>query len=115
LPCHHDMVTFVWWCAAGALTVISAALYRRQIAILIAANPAARLPWIGWPANMPRSARVLGFFAVVPSILAVDCVFDALGRRHLWDVLWGLPLLLIVLVVIAVPQAQHNRRVRSAA
>jgi hypothetical protein len=109
------MVTFAWWCAAGVLTVISAALYRREVAILSAANPAARLPWIGWPASTPRSAKVLGFFATVPSILAMDCVFEGLGRRHLYDFLWDLPLMLIVLVVIAVPQARHNRRVRSAA
>ena len=108
-------MTFVWWCAAGALTVISAVLYRREVAILSAANPAARLPWIGWPTNTPRSAKVLGFFALLPLIFAMNCVFDALGRRHLYDVLWGLPIMLIVLVVIAVPQAQHNRRVRRAA
>lgn len=107
-------MTFVWWSAAGALAVISAALYRREIAILSAANPMARLPWIGWPANTPRSAKVLGFFATLPMVLTVNCVFDALGRRHLYDVLWSLPFGLIVLVVIAVPQAQHNRRVRSA-
>ncbi|HEX6448802.1 MAG TPA: hypothetical protein VF060_05010 [Trebonia sp.] len=109
-------MTFVWWCAVGALTLISAALCRRQIAILSAANPAARLPWIGWPANTPRSAKVLGFFATLPSFLAVDCVFEALGRRHLYDFLWGvLPGLIVMVVVVAVPQAQHNRRVRSAA
>jgi hypothetical protein len=107
-------VTLTWWCAAGALTFISAALFRREMAILIAANPAARLPWIGWPANAPRSAKVLQFFALLPAILAVNCVFYALGRRHLYGVLWGgLPLMLIVLVVIAVPQAQHDRRIRS--
>lgn len=113
---HHDIVTFGWWCAAGALAVISAALFRRQVAILSAANPAARLPWVGWPPNKPRSARVLGFFAVLPSVLAADCCFNAVGRRHLYDALWGLVLWMIVLaVVVAVPQAKHNRRVRSAA
>jgi hypothetical protein len=106
-------VTFVWWCAAGVLTVISAALYRREMAILSAANPAARLPWIRRPANTPRSAKVLQFFAVLFLILVVDCVFNALGRRHLYDVLCGLPLVLIVLVMIAVLQAQHNRHVRN--
>ena len=105
-------MTFAWWCAAGALTVLSAALHRREIAILSAANPAARLPWIGRPASTPRSAKMLGFFGLLASGLAVVCVFDALGR-HPNDILWGLPLLLPVLVM-AVPQAQHNRRVRSA-
>ena len=108
------MVTLVWWCAAGALTVISAALYIRQVAILSAANPAARLPWIGRPANIPRSAKVLGGCAALTSVLAVNCVFHALGRRPLYDVLWGLPLVLIVLAVMAVPQARHNRHVRRA-
>jgi len=112
---HHDIVTFAWWCAAGALTVISAAMCRREIAILSAANPAARLPWIGRPANRPRSAKVLQFFALPPLIIAGDCVDFALGRRHLYDALWVLPLGLIVLVAMAVPQAEHNRRVRSAA
>jgi hypothetical protein len=69
----------------------------------------------GWPANTPRSAKVLGFFALLPSILAMDFVSYPLGRQHLYDVLWGLPVMLIVLAVIAVPQAQHDRRVRSAA
>jgi hypothetical protein len=109
------MVTFVWWwCAAGALTIVSVALYGGQIAILIAANPAARLPWIGRPANSPRSAKILGFFALLPAIIAMDSVSDALGRRHLYDFLWGVPLALVGPVVMAVAQAQHNRRVRSA-
>jgi hypothetical protein len=82
------------------------------MAILSAANPARRLPWIGWPASAPRSAKVLQFFAVLSLVFAVDCVADALGERHLYDVLWGLPLALIVIVVVAVAQAQHNRRVR---
>jgi hypothetical protein len=112
---HHDIVTLVWWCSAGVLTVISAALYGAEVAILSAANPAARLPWVGRPANTPRSAEVLGFFALLSSIFAMNCVFDALGRRHLYDILWGVPLGLVGLVVMAVAQARHNRRVRSAA
>ena len=110
---HHDIVTFVWWSAAGVLTVISAALYRRVMAILSAANPAARLPWIRRPANTPRSAKVLQFFAVLSLALVMDCVFNALGQRHLYDVLGGLPLDLIVLVMITVLQTQHNRHVRN--
>jgi hypothetical protein len=55
---------------------------------------------------------MLEFFALLASSLAVVCVFDALGR-HPHDILWGLPLVLTVLVM-AGPQAQHNRRVRSA-
>jgi hypothetical protein len=102
------------WCAAGALTVVSAALFRRQIAVLSAANPAARLPWIGWPAKIPGSARALGGFATLLAIFSVDCVFEALGRRHLYDILWGLPLALFALAMAVVRQAQHNRRVRRA-
>lgn len=104
-------MTFTLWCAAGALTIISAALYRRQMAILSAANPAVRLPWIGRPVNNPGSAKTLGVFALVPSIAAMQCVYHALGARHLYDILWSLPLLLSVLVAIAVPMAQHNRAV----
>jgi hypothetical protein len=106
-------VTSVWWCAAGALTVVSAALCRRQVTILSAANPTVRLRWIGRPANRPRSAKVLGFFAPLSGFLTVRCIFAALGRPHLYDVvLWSLSLGLIVVVVAAVPQARHNRRVR---
>ena len=84
---HHEVVIIVWWGAACGLTVISAALYRYEIAILSAANPATRLPWIGWPANTPRSARLLGFFAVLPLIIVADCVVEALGRRQPYDAL----------------------------
>ena len=107
-PGHHVIVTFVWWCVAGALPVISAALFRREMAILSAANPAARLPWIGWPPNTPRSAKVLQFFAVLALVLEVDCVFYALGQRHLYAVLWCLPFALSVLAVITVLQAKHK-------
>jgi hypothetical protein len=106
-------MTSAWWCAAGALTIISAALFRREIVMLIAANPAARLPWTKMPANTPRSVRRLGIFASQASGLAVVCVFQALGQ-HPDDILWGLPLLLTVLVTVA-PQVRHNRRVRGAA
>jgi hypothetical protein len=106
-------VTFAWWCAAAALAVIGAALYRRVVAILSAANPAARLPWIGRPANMPRSATVLGFIALLPTGVAWICVPEALGQRHLYDFSLGPPLVIIVVFVIAgIPQAQHNRRVQ---
>ena len=110
-----DVVTIVWWCAAGGLTVISAGLFRHQVAMLSAANPAARLPWIGWPANRPRHAKVLGVFAAMSSYAAFGCVArGALGARHLYDLLWGLPILLIVTIAAGVLQVQHNRRVRSA-
>lgn len=108
-------MSIVWWCAAGGLTVISAGLYGHMMAILSAANPATRLPWIRRPANRPRRAKVLAFWAGVPSYAALQCVLrGALGGRHLYDLLWTLPLLLIIAVAIAVPQVQHNRRVRSA-
>jgi hypothetical protein len=111
---HHDVVTSVWWYAAGALTVISAGLFRHHAATLSAANPAARLPWIGWPANRPRGAKVLAFFAVLSLILAGDCVtLEARLEQHLYDFLWCLPIALIVVVVAGAPQAQHNRRVRN--
>ena len=108
-------MTIVWWCVAGGLTVISAGLYRHLGAMMSAANPAARLPWIGRPANRPQGAKLLAFFAVMSSNTALDCVYlGALGGRHLYGLLLDLPFLLIVAVVIVVPQVQHNRRVRSA-
>jgi len=108
-------VALVWWCAAGALTVLSAALFKREIAILAAANPAGRLPWIGWPVNTPRSARALGCFAVLAEVFAVNCVLEAQGRHHLYDFLWVLPQGLVVAAAAAVSQARHNRRVGRAA
>jgi hypothetical protein len=104
-----------WWCATGALIVVSATLFRLEISILIAANPTSRLPWIGRPANAPRSAKVLQFFALLPLVLTFDCVSAALGRRQVYDGLWGLPLWLIALAFMMVAQAQHNRRVQGAA
>lgn len=113
---HHGAVTFVWWCAAGALIVVGAALSGCQVAIVSAANPAARLRWIGRPANKPRSAKVLEFFAALSGVLAERCLFGALGRPHLYNVvLWSLLFALIVGVTAAVSQARHNRRVRRTA
>jgi len=109
-------VTFVWWCAAGTLIIISAVLYRRMLTILIAASPARRVPWVGWPANTPRSAKVLQGLAVVPLVCAAQCVYHALGERQLYDYLAGWALALIAPVVgLAVSQAKHNRRIRRAA
>jgi hypothetical protein len=108
-------VTFAWWCAAGALTVISAALCRRMVAILSAANPAVRLPWTGLPANTPRGAKRLGTFAVLCFSLGFGCVDAAMRWRHPYDVLWGLPLGLIPPLTSVVLRAKHNRRVRNAA
>jgi hypothetical protein len=107
-------VAFAWWCVASALYVVSAALFICVVAILGAANPAARLPWTGWPPNSPWTAKALGLFATMTDTLAMNCVAWALGRRHLYDFLWGMPLSLIVAVVAAVPQVRHNRRVRRA-
>jgi hypothetical protein len=108
-------VAFAWWCAAAALTVVSAALFRYEIARLVAANPAARLQWLGWPAKVPRGTKALGIFSTLAGVIAMNCVFDALGRRHQYDILWGLPLVLFVVVMGVVPQVQHNRRLRRAA
>jgi len=104
------------WCAAGGLAAIGLALFYRQTAMLAAANPAARLPWLGRPPRTPSSSRRLGALATFLSSLAMDCAFHALGQRHLYYLLWiGLPLMLLALAVIMVPQARHNRRVGSAA
>jgi hypothetical protein len=38
------------------------------------------------------------------------------GDRHLYDVLWSLPFVVVVFLVgLAIPYARHNRRVRRAA
>ncbi len=108
-------MTFVWWCGASALNALGAVLLRREVAILSAANPTARLPWIGWPASRPRSAGVLLFLATMTNILAMNCVVEALNRRHLYNVLWDLPFFVVVTVVAAVPQVRHKRRDRHAA
>jgi hypothetical protein len=105
---HNIAMAFAWWCAAGALSVLSAVLLRHEVAILSAANPNARLPWIGWPANRPRSAAVLLFSGTLATILAMNCVVEALNRRHLYDVLLDLPFLLLVAVVQVVPQVRHS-------
>jgi hypothetical protein len=108
-------VDLVWWRAASALFAASAALFRIQVAILSAANPTTPLPWIGRPANMPRGAKALGYLATVTGAIAVDFVIEALNWRHLYDVLWSLPFWAVVMVVITVSQAKHNRRIRRAA
>jgi hypothetical protein len=76
------------------------------------------VPIAGWDVSTEETN--LGYIrrTIRPALGAKEVrkVFDALGRRHLYDILWGgLPLMLIVLVVTIVPQAQHNRRVRRAA
>jgi hypothetical protein len=109
---HHVNVPLVWWCLAGALFVLSAALFRRQIEILSVANPTSRLPWVGWPASTPRGARAFGLFGTFTAVIAMNCVIEALNRRHLYDVLWALPFCVMVGIVTTVPQVQHNRRVR---
>ena len=36
------------------------------------------------------------------------------GDTHFYDVLWGVPFAVVVLLVGLVPQVRHNRRVRRA-
>ena len=91
------------------------ALYRHVILMLSAANPATRLPWIGWPAERPKGVKALNYLAALATTFSMVCVSDALGQRHLYDILWGLPLALLATVMATVAQAQHNRRVRGAA
>ena len=107
-------MVFVWWCLAVALNVVSAVLLMCEVAILRAANPTARLPWIGAAANTPFSVRLLTFLAVVPMGLASSSVVEALNRRHAYDALWELPFLLVIMVVSVAAHAQHNRRVQRA-
>jgi hypothetical protein len=109
---HPVTVAWAWWCLAGALSVLSAALFRRQVTILSVANPTALLPWIGWPTNTPRSARAFGVLAVFAMVFAMNCVVEALNRRHIYDVLWAAPFCIMIVIMTAVAQAQHNRRVR---
>lgn len=108
-------MVLIWWCVAGALYAVGAALFRRGLVMLAAANPRAPVPWIGWPDGFPRGARVLVIGGTGSSVLAMNCVLSALGRHHLYDVRWNLPFILVVLVVALAPQIEHNRRVRRAA
>jgi hypothetical protein len=108
-------VALVWWCAASVLTAVSGVLFRRMVAILSAANPAARLPWFGRPANTSRSARAPGFVGALSVGFTMECVIFALRQRHLYDIFLGLSLMLIPLVMQVDAHARHNRRVRRAA
>lgn len=53
--------------------------------------------------------------ATMANVFMLNCVFDALGRRNPYDILWGVPLALFALAIGLVTHAQHNRRVRQAA
>jgi hypothetical protein len=108
-----------WWYLAGALFIISTVVWRRTSALLSAANPSARLPWVGWPPNRPSGIKRWQFLGCYTGALAVSFAADAAHDRshpHLYDVLWGIPVAIGILVVgMAIPYQRHNRRVRRAA
>jgi hypothetical protein len=107
-----------WWVVAGAMFVISAVLWLLVGTRLAAANPSTRLPLFGQPPNKPRGLTLLQFFAngsaAAGTYLFVDG-FLRRGDRHLYDALWGVPIVVIVILVALVPYVRHNRRVRLAA
>ena len=102
------------WFIAATLTALSVITCRLELVMLEATIPAARLPWIRWHANAPRIAKQMAVYSVLSSIASMIFVFLALGHRHPYDILWGLPLALIAPVLRAVQQARHNRIVRRA-
>jgi len=105
-----------WWYVAGASAIISVAVWRRVSAQLSAANPSAYLPWLGTPTNKPRGIRAWQFLGCFSISLAVSFSIDAVGDRHLYNVLWGTPALVGVFVIgVAIPYHRHNSRVRHAA
>jgi len=101
-----------WWFLGGALNLLAGALFAGSVAILAAANPSERLPWLGWPSSRPASAVALLALATLSNVIAMSFVTEALGRRHLYDVLWDMPIIVALSVGGIARQAQHNRRVQ---
>jgi hypothetical protein len=113
---HHGSVNG-WWYAAGAMFVISAALYFLAATRLAAANPSARLPFLGFPPNRSRAVKLLQFLACFALCIGLQSVIRVLGWSTsigtfmLWLALYGGGVALIGLA----PFVLHNRRVRRAA
>jgi hypothetical protein len=102
----------LWWCFAIALNFLGAVLLTRAIAVLGAANPSSLLPWVGRAATVPGTVLALQILALGSASLAMTCVTEALGRKHLYDALWDLPFLAAGLGAALAVQVRHNRRVR---
>jgi hypothetical protein len=101
-----------WWCLGVALDLLAGALFAGSVVILAAANPSERLPWLGWPSSRPPRAVALLTLATISNVIAMTFVTEALGRRHLYDVLWDGPVIVALSVGGIARQAQHNRRVQ---
>ena len=110
----QDVVVTVgwWWCLAVALNLLGVVLLVRAVAVLGAANPSSPLPWLSRAAAVPATVVVLQILAFAAASLAMTCVTEALGRRHLYDALLDLPFVVVGVVVAMAVQFQHNRRVR---
>ena len=102
----------LWWCFAVALNLLGAVLLTRAVSVLGAANPSALLPWVGRAATVPGTVLALQILALGSASLAMTCVTEALGRKHLYDALWDLPFLAAGLGAALAVQVRHNRRVR---
>ena len=114
-PSQDAVVTVAWWwTCAVALNVVGAALLGRAVAVLGAANPSSPLPWTRRAATVPGTVVALHVAALGSASLAMTCVTEALGRRHLYDALWDLPFVVAGAVVALAVQVLHNRRVRRA-
>ncbi len=100
-----------WWCLAGAPTVLGGLLLLRAVTMLSAANEGVRLPWVAGRAGQARIVA-LEVLAGVSTSLGMNFGAEALGRRHLYDVLWDVPFIVVFLVIAFSLQIQHNRHVR---
>jgi hypothetical protein len=106
-------VTFAWWwCSAVALNLLYGALFARAMVVLGTANLSSPLPWLGRADIVPGTFVALYFLAGVPASLAMICVTEALGRRHLYDALWEMPFVAAGAIGGVAVQVRHNRRVR---
>ena len=90
------------------LIVVAGVLSAWATMRLAAANPAARLPFVGWPPHKPSGAWLLNFMTVQSLIWGVLLLFRS--DNHLSQ-LWLIPVFLTVLAAGLVPCVIHNRRV----
>jgi hypothetical protein len=74
---------------------------------LAAANPTARLPFVGWPPHRPAGASLLSFASFMSIFVGTMLLF----REDQPSYLWSIPVFLTVLAAALVPTAIHNRRV----
>jgi len=75
---------------------------------LAAANPTARLPFLGWPPHKPSGTWLLNLVMIASLIFGVMQLFEK-GNHP--SQLWEIPVFLTFLAAGLVPSVIHNRRV----